>query len=443
MFNPSFAEKRDMATQTSFHSFVIAAIASGSGKTTVTLGLMRALRRRGLGVAPFKCGPDYIDTAFHSVAAGRESVNLDIFMGSRSLCRRLYASGCSHADVAVTEGVMGLYDGYDADRGSAAEIARLTGQPVVLVVDATSKAYSAAAIIYGFTHFRPDIDIVGVIFNKVGSEAHERLLRQACAAAGTELLGMIRRDPGLVTPSRHLGLTLTARPDTESFIEAAADAAEAQVDIDRLLELTVTPHTISDDVPVIALPSAGRVAVARDEAFSFIYPANIAALTGGTEPAYFSPLHDTELPDADFIYLPGGYPELYLRELSDNRPMMEQIRSYSAAGGRMLAECGGMLYLSDAIDGACMCGVLPIEATMDGARLRLGYRTVNVGDIRLRGHEFHYSRIVNPGALPSIARQTDVRGREVDTPLYRVNNTIAGYTHLYWPETGIMNLFNS
>lgn len=421
--------------------FVIAALSSGSGKTTLTLGLLRALRRRGVSVAPFKCGPDYIDTSFHRVAAGCDSTNLDLFMGSESLCSRLFARESAKAQVSVVEGVMGLFDGYDCDKGSAAHVARTIGLPVVLLVDASSKAYSTAAMIFGFKHFRPDMKIAGVVFNRVASDRHLRLLKQACRDADTELLGAIRRNSALVTPSRHLGLTLTGLDDTERFIEAAADAVEDQVNINRILEVTAMAETTaSSEFEYPAMPWR-RIAVARDEAFSFIYPENVRVLAGGASPIYFSPLRDKAVPPADMIYLPGGYPELYAEHLAANEPMRRSIRDYCESGRHMIAECGGLLYLCRDIDGADMCGVFPMSATMEGARLHLGYRTVRIGDAEFRGHEFHYSTIKNPDALLSVAVQTDAAGNKVDTPLYRYKNTIAGYTHLYWAETSVGLLF--
>lgn len=285
--------------------FVIAALSSGSGKTTLTLGLLRAFRRRGVSFAPFKCGPDYIDTSFHRVAAGRDSTNLDLFMGSEDHCRRLFARESAKAQVSVVEGVMGLFDGYDCDKGSAAHVARTLGLPVVLLVEASSKAYSTAAMIFGFKHFRPDMKIAGVVFNRVASDRHLRLLKQACRDADTELLGAIRRNNALVTPSRHLGLTLTGLDDTERFIEAAADAVEDQVNINRILEVTAMAETTaSSEFEYPAMPWR-RIAVARDEAFSFIYPENVRVLAGGASPVYFSPLRDKAVPPADMIYLPG------------------------------------------------------------------------------------------------------------------------------------------
>ncbi len=426
--------------------FIISATSSGSGKTTFSLGLMRALRDRGLRVQPFKCGPDYIDTQFHGAACGRPSVNLDTFMASEAHVADLFSRYASKSDVCVVEGVMGLFDGYDKIKGSSADLSRLLGLPVILLINAASSAYSLAATIHGFISFRPEVRVAGVVFNRVASPGHLRLLQAACADAGAECLGYIARSEGLQTPSRHLGLTLSGREEMETFIHRAAAAVSENVDIDRILSLT----EISEDAagtPAITTAIGQRdgeklrVAVARDEAFSFIYPENLKAF-GRAEIVYFSPIHDSILPEADIIYLPGGYPELYAEDLAKNRKMRSAIADYIENGGRMLAECGGMIYLTRDIDGKEMCGIIPTSTTMENAKLTLGYRTVELPEMKLKGHEFHYSRLVNPDVLPSVARQRDVRGKEVSIPLYRYKNCFAGYTHLYWGESGIRQLWN-
>lgn len=431
-------------------AFVIGAAGSGSGKTTLTLGLLRALRRHGEDVRPFKCGPDYIDTQFHARASGSESVNLDLFMGSQSHVKELFSRYAAPQGINIVEGVMGLFDGYCRQQGSTADVAATLSLPVVLLIDSRSTAYSVAATIYGFSRFRSDLRIAGVIFNRVGSARHLAMLRQACADAGTKCFGAIPRLSDLVTPSRHLGLTLTAAREMEAYIEKAADAVEAGVDISALLEATRC------DLPHISIPGLSKrdhlpklkVSIANDEAFNFRYRANIDALAShpryNVEISYFSPLRDSS-PGAhpDLIYLPGGYPELYADRLAANSPMRSAIKAYAEAGGRILAECGGLLYLGAEIDGAPMAGVLPTVSTMQDAKLRLGYRRITFPDgLTMRGHEFHYSKVTNPQALPSAAAQTDAAGIAVDTPLYRRGNVIAGYTHLYWGETDILRLFN-
>lgn len=421
--------------------FIIASTSSGSGKTTFSLGLMRALRDRGHGVQPFKCGPDYIDTQFHGVASGRPSINLDMFMASEAHVSELFSRYSSRSDVSIIEGVMGLFDGYDKIKGSSADLARLLDLPVILLIDAASSAYSMAATIHGYLTFRPGIRVAGVVFNRVSSPGHFRYLREACADAGTECLGYIARAEGLQTPSRHLGLTLTGMREMESFITRAASAVGENVDIDRILALTAMDGT-RFFAPGSRQDSGKRlrIAVAKDEAFSFIYPENLRAFGGG-EIIFFSPMRDRRLPEADIVYLPGGYPELYAEGLEKNVNMRRSVAAYVENGGRMLAECGGMIYLTRDIDGREMCRIIPTSATMEGAKLTLGYRTVRFPGMTLRGHEFHYSRLVNPSVLPSVAGQRDARGDEVSTPFYRYKNCFAGYTHLYWGENGIRHLW--
>ncbi len=438
--------------------FVIAAVSSGSGKTTVTNGLLRAIARRGLTAVPFKTGPDFIDTQFHRAAAGRDSVNLDVFMSDEKYVRNLFLKHSEDCDVAIVEGVMGLFDGYDCKKGSAAHIARLTGLPVVLVVNAASSAYSLAAVLSGFKNFDKSISIAGVIFNNVASGNHLRLLKAAAKDAGVEMIGYLERNAGLTVPSRHLGLSTGDESVIGMFVERAAAAVEKTVDIDRLLDLTAGMDCsrgceVTDSLTGRMQSGKKRmkkIAVASDEAFNFIYPDNLRSLEEdqrfGGEIVRFSPLRDEKMPYADFLYLPGGYPELYATELSANVSMRSSVKNYIECGGYAFAECGGMLYLSENIDGAEMCGVLPLRATMKDARLHLGYRILEINNFVICGHEFHYSSVVEDETRIKDficgARQFDVEGNPVDTPLYRYKNTLAGYTHFYWGHKELSELFN-
>lgn len=426
---------------------LIGALHSGSGKTTFTMGILRALQRQGLQVQPFKCGPDYIDTRFHALAAGRESVNLDTWLASERHVRDLYARYGADADVCVVEGVMGLFDGYDRMAGSSAAIARLLDIPVVLVVGARSMAYTVAAQLHGMKTFLPGLRLAGVVFNQVSSENHFRFLAQACEDAGLRCFGWLPKVPDLEIPSRHLGLTLAAGQEMERWIDRAADLVTRCLDLPALLE-AVCFAVAEAPAEASAAPGTLRIAVARDAAFNFTYRENLSRLSQLGQVRFFSPLAGDPLPEADLVYLPGGYPELFAAELSSRRETMQQLRDYAESGGRILAECGGMIYLSKAIEGVeggpyPLCGILPFSATMDGARLHLGYRRlVGAAGREWRGHEFHYSAVTAPDALPSVAQQYDARGGAVATPLYRYKNVIAGYTHLYWGETGILNLWD-
>lgn len=437
---------------------LIGAATSGSGKTTFTMGLLRALKRRGLRVQPFKCGPDYIDTQFHTLAADNDSVNLDTWMASDTHVQHLYNKYGEKADICITEGVMGLFDGYRRMQGSSAEIARLLNVPVVLVVSARSTAYSVAPLIYGFKHFNPTVKIVGVVFNQVSSPSHFSFLRDACLDAGVECLGYLPTTEELKIPSRHLGLTLTVKRSMNALIDQAAELVEKCIDIDKLLNICqrsfpcryTLPYT--SEIGVESFSPAGpklRIAVARDPAFNFIYRENMARLAEVGNITYFSPVYGSDLPEADLVYLPGGYPELFARQLHRRKKLLDALKTYAEDGGKILAECGGMMFLTRSLTARQggtaygMAGVLPLDCTMVGARLHLGYRRLTYNGIELRGHEFHYSNVVAPDALPSVAKQFNVKGMEVSTPLYRYKNVIAGYTHLYWGETDILKLWQT
>lgn len=427
---------------------LIAATNSGCGKTTFTLGLMRLLRRRGLKVSGFKSGPDYIDPKFHELASGHQSINLDLYMMSREHVRSAYHRYGHGADVCMVEGVMGLFDGSQGMSGSSAELAQELDIPIVLLINAASSAYSVGAIIYGYKNWKPDIHIAGVIFNRVASENHYSFLADAARDAGVESLGYIPRTESLSVPSRHLGLSLEELSRLEAFPDTIADLLERHVNVDRLLEVCKVPFIDDQEPDPQASDTRWRIAVARDDAFNFIYEENIRALERIGQVYYFSPLYDKELMDVDLIYLPGGYPEFYLEMLERNEQIKEQILAHVERGGRILAECGGMMYLCEYItseDGQRykMCGVLDAEASMENMKLHLGYRDVFfTNGVHLRGHEFHYSHLVREPKSTSVAQQLGASGKKVDTALYRNGNVLAGYTHLYWAEQDIRCLWD-
>ena len=457
----------------SIPQFLIAAPTSGSGKTTVSRGLMALFMKKGLKVQPFKCGPDYIDTKYHEAVCGRPSVNLDTFMASQEHVSSLYARYSADADVAVVEGMMGMYDGYDRDRGSSAEVARLLGIPVVLVADAKSAAYSMASLLSGFINFRPDIRIAGVIFNRVGSPRHYRMLQEVCEDLNVTCLGYLPKQKELEQESCHLGLDFSRSKETEG-LDMLAGLLEEHVDWELLLSTTGLPLPAAavKEKPVLSEPGKLHVSVARnEESFSFLYAEHLDILRRMGTVTFFNPEHDRPIPqETDLLYLPGGYPENRLEELAGARLARESIRSYIEAGGRTLAECGGMIYLSQSVlsdgdtdggsAGSCvgnigneMVGVLPFSITNERKRrkLTLGYRRFDYNGWRLKGHEFHYTQFAVPetdgkegGAcsLPlSIAQVYNAKGGKVTTPVFRYKNLIASYTHLYWGEVDVMALF--
>ncbi len=431
---------------------IIAAPSSGCGKTTFTLGLLAALRRRKVAVAPFKVGPDYIDPGLHAAACGRVSRNLDGWMCGETKVMEAFARGCLGAEVAVVEGVMGLYDGASggSDAGSTAEIARLLGGSVILVVDARSQARSAAALVLGFTRFAPDIEFAGIVFNRVGSLRHEALLREAVASVPglPPVLGCLPRDEEIAMPERHLGLVTAADLQEHGALFARlADRVERHVDLDALLRRgrVSTAHEETAGAARsgnVKSKDLTPIAVARDEAFCFYYPENLELLeTAGARIVFFSPLRDGDLPEGiRGIYLGGGYPELHAAALAENATLRKQIREGAAAGLPIYAECGGLMYLAEEIDGRPMCGVFPARAAMLPRRRALGYREVTFAvdtplgpaGATMRGHEFHYSQMAVPAAVPRVYRLSRPDGEDLGLEGYRLGNVLGSYVHLHF-----------
>jgi cobyrinic acid a,c-diamide synthase len=402
---------------------VIAGTSSGAGKTTVATGLIAALARRGDKPAPFKVGPDFIDPSYHSLAAGRPGRNLDAFLSGPELIAPLVRHGANGAGIAVIEGVMGLFDGASGrgELASTAHVAKLLQAPVVLVIDAAAMARSVAAIVHGYTTFDPAVDVAGVILNRVGSEAHARLLREALP--GVNVLGAIPRADGLRVPERHLGLV----PATERIIDRLAETIAAHCDLEALAALARrAPDFAGETWSPHGEPSDARVAIARGPAFSFHYEENLELLRANATLVEFDPLRET-LPAADALILAGGFPESFGAELSANAPLREAIAAFE---GPVLAECGGLLYLTRALDGIPMCGVLDATAAMTG-RLTLGYREVTAQEdhpvwpagTTVRGHEFHYSA-VTPGGDAWTRTGGHVKGL-----------VHASYLHTHWAAT--------
>ncbi len=380
---------------------VVAAPSSGSGKTTVATGLVAALRRRGTAVAPFKVGPDYIDPGYHTLAAGRPGRNLDPVLVGAERIAPLARHGAAGAEVAVVEGVMGLFDGRLADGyGSTAQVAALLGAPVVLVVDARGQSRSLAALLHGFRSFDQTVDLAGVVLNRVGSERHEAVLRAAAEEVGLPVLGAVPRRDALAVPSRHLGLVTAAEHGAAAVaaVDAMAELVAAHVDLDAVVALArPLPPGPAWSPPTVAGPPS-RVAVFGGPAFTFGYAEHVEMLAAaGAEVVVVDPLRDEALPPGTTaLVLPGGFPEEHVAELGANARLRADVAALAASGAPVHAECGGLLYLCASLDGAPMCGVLPAAAAMTG-RLTLGYRdaVAPVGSAlfpagsRAAGHEFH------------------------------------------------------
>ncbi|WP_108989723.1 cobyrinate a,c-diamide synthase [Streptomyces coelicoflavus] len=466
---------------------VVAAPSSGSGKTTVATGLMAALAGRGFAVSPHKVGPDYIDPGYHALATGRVGRNLDAYLCGPELVGPLFLHGARGCDIAVVEGVMGLYDGAagEGELASTAQVAKLLRAPVVLVVDASSQSRSVAALVHGFVSWDPEVRIGGVILNKVASDRHEVLLREAVDSVGVPVLGVLRRAAPVETPSRHLGLVPVAERGSDAVGAVAAMGAQVAdgCDLEALVGLARSAGALScaawdageavdfPPPPPLPVPSPGaappdprfrpgrprpqapdglkaRVAVAGGAAFTFSYAEHTELLAAaGAEVVTFDPLRDEELPEGTAgLVVGGGFPEVYAAELSANEGLRKSVAKLALSGAPVAAECAGLLYLCRELDGLPMCGVLDASARMS-ERLTLGYRdAVAVSDsalagagTRMRGHEFHRT-VVEPGAGAAPAWGMRAPERRVEGFVER--GVHASYLHTHWAaEPGVARRF--
>lgn len=437
---------------------VLAGTHSGCGKTSLTLGLLRALTRRGVSVQPFKAGPDFIDPGLHAAACGpggRASHNLDTWMLPEAALRALFARHAHSAQVCVVEGVMGLFDGRGPTRdqggeeGSTAHLAKLLGLPVVLVVDAASQARSVAALVLGFASFDSELKLAGVLLNRVASDSHEGILRRALEPIGVPVLGCLRRNEVAALPSRHLGLVTAGDAQAlDATLDALADLVERGVDIPALLEFLpqiALPAPEPQAAPSLVPGPSARIGLARDRAFCFLYAENLRLLVAaGAELVPFSPLADPGLPPGlDGLILPGGYPELAAEELSANAAMRSAVLDFCRSGRPVWAECGGFMYLlEELVDGEGrawpMCGAIPGRAVMGPSRAALGYRTARTlapgplgpAGTQLRGHEFHYSRAEGL-AGESAAWSLEASGGALARDGWASGGLLGGYFHAH------------
>lgn len=431
-------------------AFIVAGTHSSVGKTTIAIGLMAALRKRGIVIQPFKTGPDYIDPGYHKTVCGRPSYNLDTWMMGVDAVKRTFTKAMQSADIGIIEGVMGLFDGKDGrdEQGSTAHIAKILKLPVILIVDARSMARSAGALVYGYERFDPGVKIAGVIFNRVGSVRHYEMLKDAVEAkCKARALGYIPRDEDIIIPERHLGLEM---------IDEAVNSEQWSVVRKRLIKLSERFININGILKLISQyriqklplslttdhsPLTTRIAVAVDNAFCFYYQENLDMLKQlGAKLVSFSPLKDKRLPEnINGIYLGGGYPELYARRLEANKALRKEIRAFADKGLPIYAECGGLMYLGKGLKDFKgkkyeMAGVFPWVSRMLEKRMSLGYREVRIIDgcpflnkgQKIRGHEFHYSEIDEPPHR--IKRVYQFTGKEG----YLYKNTLASYVHLHF-----------
>ncbi|MEE6132481.1 cobyrinate a,c-diamide synthase [Priestia sp. GS2] len=429
---------------------VIAGIESGVGKTTLTIGLMGALRQKGYVVQGFKCGPDYIDPTYHTAVTGRISRNIDSWMLEEKMIAAIINHASDGADISVVEGVMGFYDGKapTSNHGSTAELSILTNSPVILVVDCSGMARSAAAIVKGFQLLSEEVNIVGVIANRVGSQGHFQLIQAAVEQeCGIPVVGYLPKYEQFSMPERHLGLIPSIeRGDLQPFFHELSEAILKTIDVEKIYKLAKAP-TLKGDTTIFSLqtPFKVKIAVARDAAFNFYYEENLQLLKAkGAELIYFSPLQGEVVPsNIDGLYIGGGFPEEFAEELASRNEVKESIKQAVHRGTPTLAECGGFMYLTEAIvttdkEKFEMVGVIPGEAYMQTQLAALGYREIEgakgnfllEGGVKAKGHEFHYSTFHSAEKLPHAYRTTSMIG--VKDEGYLKENLIAGYTHFHF-----------
>ena len=430
--------------------FLVAGPASGVGKTTVALAIAAGMRARGLRVQGFKCGPDFLDTGHLSAVTGRAALNLDGWMMNRQGICEAFAEGCAATDIAVVEGMMGLFDGIsgEGDKGSAAEIAKILSLPVILVVDASKSARSIAAVIRGFELFDPELRFGGVVLNGVASEKHYCLLADAIASnCETAILGWVPYQPAVNIPERHLGLQTAGEIDWSEKRSAFGILAAERLNLDLLLSPEFQLEIRGSNVSTSHAERGVTIGVARDAAFCFYYQDNLNLLErAGANLVEFSPLRDTQLPPGvDALYFGGGYPEVYARELSANTALASAIRKFAASGRPVYAECGGMMYLGERLrtrDGHAyaMAGVIPLESEMTDKLVRFGYVEIELlqdclaGDRGgvLRGHSFHHSRSTNTrDVAPAFRARYTLSGTATEEG-YSIGNVFASYIHLHF-----------
>lgn len=430
---------------------VLAGTGSGAGKTTLTIGLMAALQRKGYKVQGFKCGPDYIDPTYHTAVTGRASRNLDSWMLPHDTVKEIFQRGSLGADISIIEGVMGFYDGKEAtsNKGSTAEISTLLESSVILVVNCQSMARSVAAVVKGFQCFSEESRIAGVIANKVGSEGHFRIVKAAIEQeCGIPVLGYLKREDEVEIPERHLGLVPSIeRGELEPLFQRLADLVSATVDLDQVLKIAESTPLTEVETNIFSKKSdpCVTIAIAKDSAFHFYYPENIELLESyGAKCVFFSPLAGERVPeDADGLYIGGGFPEEFAEQLSTNREVLESVRKAIQRGLPTLAECGGFMFLTKQIittDSQVypMVGLIPGSVTMQKRLAALGYREVTgtqgnylLGDgDRVKGHEFHYSTFATDRELSHAYQTKGLRG--VKTEGVVQGNLVAGYTHLHF-----------
>ena len=427
-----------------FPRLIIAATQSGSGKTTITVGLLAALKNRGLDVQPYKVGPDYIDTSWHELACGKISHNLDTWLVGTDKLKKIFVDTSSGADLSIVEGVMGLYDGGRGGISSTAEISKLLDAPIVLVIDAKSMGTSAAAIALGFREFDKSINLAGVILNRLGSDSHKKIIVDALDRLGIKCFGALKRNDDFILPERHLGLVPTSENPAEDVLKKICAAVEEQVDVDALIDLAKNSPPLENFARAEKFSPSVKIAVARDSAFNFYYGASLRELERcGAEIVTFSPLNDEHLPAVDGLIIGGGFPEMFAAQLERNKNLRAEIFAAAQDGLPIFAECGGFMYLlRELVDFSgksfSMCGVLDGSATMTKKLQTVGYvdaeilRDCSIGRIgeKIHAHEFHFSTAETSAEKIFHCKRLRT-GKEYFAGAV-VKNVVASYLHVHF-----------
>ncbi|CTQ54722.1 Cobyrinic acid A,C-diamide synthase [Roseibium album] len=433
----------DRAASKQANGILIAAPSSGAGKTTLTLGLLRALRNAGRSVVSAKSGPDYIDPKFHEAASGAPCVNLDAWAMTSCTLKSLAMDQAAGHDLLIVEGAMGLFDGAANGRGAAADLARTLNLPIVLVVDCAKQAQSVAALVHGFRTYRSDVTLAGVILNRVGSARHEKMLRSALKTVDITVLGALPRSADLILPERHLGLVQAGEhQDLKTFLQKTADICAQHVDLESLNGLATELASPENGALALPEPLGQRILVARDLAFAFSYPHLLQFWQRqGAELSFFSPLADeAPSPDSDAIYLPGGYPELHAGRLAGAQTFRDGMQASAKSGKLIYGECGGYMSLGTGLIDAAghrheMLGLLPLETSFQNRKRHLGYRKIQpLGGLPWAGflsaHEFHYALIVSEGDADSLFAAEDAEGNRLAEMGLRQGNVMGSFAHV-------------
>lgn len=429
-----------------FPRLIIAATQSGSGKTTITTGLIAALKNRGLNVQAYKVGPDYIDTGWHELAGGKPSHNLDSWLVGKDKLKEIFIETSSRADISIIEGVMGLYDGGRGGISSTAEISKLLDAPVILVIDAKSMGTSAAAIALGFREFDRSVNIAGVILNRIGSDSHKKMIVDALDRLGIKCFGAIRRNDEFTLPERHLGLVPTTENNAVDALKKICAAVEEQIEVDTLIKLARNSSSLENVPPLLITHSSLRIAVAKDAAFSFYYGESLRELENlGAEIIFFSPLHDKNLPEnISGLIIGGGFPEMFAARLEQNKSIRAEIYQAAQSGLPIFAECGGFMYLMRELidfDGKNfeMCGVIDGAAIMTNKLQTVGYVEAEIlndcaigkaGD-KLHAHEFHFSKELETSGEKIFKCKRMRTGKEYFAGVAK-KNLVASYLHIHF-----------